>query len=163
MALWAFYLFFLWNWKTKTNKHICTHMLTHIYNQRFFGLFNSDHFSASWLFHLQPFFSFPLPLFISSLSLYVYIHTGINGFSVANCGCVFFCWLVLCFSNQSSEILHGTCLFFQAQGHHLYCVWMCVNVFVCVTQFLLSHGPKTCPQIQKILRIYSSVSNYISF
>lgn len=60
-----------------------------------------------------------LSFIFTNLSLYVYLHTGINGFSVANCGHVFFCWLALCFSNQSSESLYGTRLFFQARGHHL--------------------------------------------
>lgn len=48
-----------------------------------------------------------LPFIFTGLSLCVYLHVGINGFSLANCGRVFFCWLVLCFSNQSLEAPRG--------------------------------------------------------
>lgn len=68
-----------------------------------------------------------------NLSLHVYPQPGINGFSLANCSCVFFCWLVLCFSNQSSEILR---LFFQAPG-------IIYNMCVCdVTHFAASWVPQ---------------------
>lgn len=51
--------------------------------------------------------------FITGLSAHVYLHTGMNGFSAANC-CWLFSWrLVLCFSNQSSGILRGAVCFFR--------------------------------------------------
>lgn len=51
--------------------------------------------------------------FITGLSAHVYLHTGMNRFSAANCCWLFFWRLVLCFSNQSFGILRGAVCFFR--------------------------------------------------
>lgn len=70
-----------------------------------------------------------LPFTFTSLSLRVYLHTGINGFSVANCSRVFFCWLVLCFSNQSLETPHGNPFVVPSAG---------ASFIMCLTHFSTS-------------------------